>query len=153
MMLRCYCMNEAMHGGLDNPKIGTSALGQSLLHSLVRSHRSLIRLIRTACLARALRCAHSFARSHFTPKLTGKCNFDVHELGCSEPWCNGARWPLKKNPDPPPHKKKRYCGRPFYWSIDWEIPWILVEFGKHELIKNLVLNSPYLGFELTVAPV
>ena len=35
----------------------------SLLHSDVRSHRSLIRLLRTACFARALRCAHSFART------------------------------------------------------------------------------------------
>jgi len=38
-------------------------LGHSLLRSLVRSHRSLIRLLRTARFARALRCAHSFARS------------------------------------------------------------------------------------------
>ena len=38
-------------------------LGHSLLRSLVRSHRSLIRLLRTARCARALRCTHSFARS------------------------------------------------------------------------------------------
>ena len=38
-------------------------LGHSLLRSLVRSHRSLIRLLRTARFARALRCAHSLARS------------------------------------------------------------------------------------------
>ena len=38
-------------------------LGHSLLRSLVRSHRSLIRLLRTARFARALRCAHSFACS------------------------------------------------------------------------------------------
>merc|ERR1711951_261612 len=38
-------------------------LGHSLLRSLVRSHRSLIRLLRTARFARALRCAHLFARS------------------------------------------------------------------------------------------
>ena len=38
-------------------------LAHSLLHSLARSHRSLIRLLRTACFARALCCAHSFARS------------------------------------------------------------------------------------------
>ena len=35
-------------------------LGHSLLCSLIRPHRSLIRLLRTA---RALRCAHSFSRS------------------------------------------------------------------------------------------
>ena len=38
-------------------------LGHSLVRSLVRSHRSLIRWLRTARFARALRCAHSFARS------------------------------------------------------------------------------------------
>ena len=38
-------------------------LGHSLVRSLVRSHRSLIRLLRTARFARALRCAHSFARA------------------------------------------------------------------------------------------
>ena len=38
-------------------------LGHSLLRSLVHSHRSLIRLLRTARFARALCCAHSFARS------------------------------------------------------------------------------------------
>ena len=38
-------------------------LGHSLLRSLIRSHRSLIRLLRTARFARALRCTHSFARS------------------------------------------------------------------------------------------
>ena len=38
-------------------------LGHSLLRSLVRSHRSLIRLPRTARFARALRYAHSLARS------------------------------------------------------------------------------------------
>jgi len=42
--------------------------------SSVRSHRSLIRLLRTARFARALRCAHSFARSltSLTPSLVGK---------------------------------------------------------------------------------
>ena len=38
-------------------------LGHSILRSLILSHRSLIRLLRTARFARALRCAHSFARS------------------------------------------------------------------------------------------
>ena len=38
-------------------------LGHSLLLSLVRLHRSLIRLLRTSCFARALRCAYLFARS------------------------------------------------------------------------------------------
>ena len=38
-------------------------LGYSLLRSLVRLHRSLIRLLRTARFARALRCAHLIASS------------------------------------------------------------------------------------------
>ena len=43
-------------------------LGHSLVHLLVRLHRSLIRSLRTARFARALRCAHSFACS-LTPSL------------------------------------------------------------------------------------
>ena len=44
------------------------------LAPLTRSHRSLVRLLRTARFARALRCAHSFARSltSLTPSLVGK---------------------------------------------------------------------------------
>ena len=38
-------------------------LGHLLLRSFVESHHSLIRLLRTARFARALRCAHSFAHS------------------------------------------------------------------------------------------
>ena len=38
-------------------------LGHSLLRLLVRSQRSLIRLLRTARFARALHCAHSCTRS------------------------------------------------------------------------------------------
>ena len=60
-----------MHYGLEQQKIQTAVLGHSLIRSLVRSHRSLICLLRTACFARALRCAHSFARSLtlLTPSL------------------------------------------------------------------------------------
>ena len=47
-------------------------LGHSLLRSLVLSHRSLIRLLRTARRARALRCAHKFARSLTHFGLMGK---------------------------------------------------------------------------------
>ena len=48
-------------------------LGHSLVRLLVRSHRSLIRLLRTALFARALRCAYSFARllTLLTPELVG----------------------------------------------------------------------------------
>ena len=44
-------------------KLTRWTLSPSLLQSLFRSHRSLIRLLCTACLARALRCIHLFARS------------------------------------------------------------------------------------------
>ena len=40
------------------------------VRSHIRSHRSLIQLLRTACFACALRCAHSFAKS-LTPELMG----------------------------------------------------------------------------------
>merc|ERR1712136_322498 len=51
------------HYGRKQPRIQTEVLGHSLVRSLVPSHRSLVRLLRTARFARALRCAHSFARS------------------------------------------------------------------------------------------
>ena len=49
-------------------------LGHSLVSLLVHSYHSLICLLCTACFARTLRCAHSFARSltSLTPKLMGK---------------------------------------------------------------------------------
>ena len=46
-------------------------LGHSLLRSLIRSHRSLIRLLRTARFARAFHYAHLLAHS-LTPELMGK---------------------------------------------------------------------------------
>ena len=52
-------------------KLTRGVLGHSLLCSLVRSHRSLICLLRPARFARALRCAHSLARL-LTPELLGK---------------------------------------------------------------------------------
>ena len=62
------------HYGRKQPRIQTVVLGHSLVRSLVPSHRSLVRLLRTARFARALRCAHSFARSltSLTPSLVGK---------------------------------------------------------------------------------
>ena len=52
-------------------------LGHSLIHSLIRSHCSLVCLLCTVCVtcfAHALRCAHSFVRSltSLTPSLVGK---------------------------------------------------------------------------------
>ena len=52
-------------------------LGHLFLRSLARSHRSLIRLLRTARFARALRCAYSFARS-LTPELMVKSLLSVN---------------------------------------------------------------------------
>ena len=49
-------------------------LGHSLVRSFVRSHRSLIRLLRTARFVNPLRCAHSFARSLTHLRARGKVN-------------------------------------------------------------------------------
>ena len=38
---------ETLHGGLEHQKIGTLVLGNLLVRSLVRSHHSLIHLLRT----------------------------------------------------------------------------------------------------------
>ena len=53
-------------------------LGHSLVRLLVRSHRSLIHLLRTARFAHALRCAHSFARSlaHFLTNASTSYSFN-----------------------------------------------------------------------------
>ena len=47
--------------GWNDTKSTRRVLGHSLFRLLVRSHHSLIRLLRTGCFARALRCAHSLA--------------------------------------------------------------------------------------------
>ena len=63
-----------VHYGLEQAKIQTAVLGHLLVRSLVRSHRSLIRLLRPACFTHALCCAHSFvSTAHtLTPELVGK---------------------------------------------------------------------------------
>merc|ERR1719334_1541732 len=48
--------------------LASLAPSAALTCSLVRSHRSFVRLLRTARFARALRCAHLFARS-LTPLI------------------------------------------------------------------------------------
>ena len=65
---------EGKLGHYGQPRIQTEVLGHSLVRSLVRSHRSLVRLLRTARFARALRCAHLFARSltSLTSSLVGQ---------------------------------------------------------------------------------
>ena len=68
--------------GTMTTKSTRGVLGHSLLHSLVRLHRSLVRLLRTARFARALRCAHSFARSLTHSGAHGKEVF-VYEMNAS----------------------------------------------------------------------
>ena len=68
LILPHYCYSEPR-------KIGTLVLGHSLVRSLIRPHRSLICLLRTARFAHALHCAHSFVRSlarSLAPELMGK---------------------------------------------------------------------------------
>ena len=61
-------MNTSMHSGPEQPRIQTEVLGRSLIRLLVRSHRSLPRLLRTTRFANKLRCTHLFA--HFAHSLT-----------------------------------------------------------------------------------
>ena len=72
--LHLKIQDSQAHYGPKQPRIQTEVLGHSLVRSLVRSHRSLVRLLRTASFARALHCAHSFARSLtlLTPSLVGQ---------------------------------------------------------------------------------
>ena len=51
------------HSDSGDLKIRTLIMGHSLIRSLIRSHRSLVRLLRIARFARALRCALWFHRS------------------------------------------------------------------------------------------
>ena len=60
-------MKQLPHYGPKQPRIQTEVLGHSLVRSLVRSHCSLVRLLRTARFACALHCAHSLA--HFAHSL------------------------------------------------------------------------------------
>ena len=70
-------------------------LSHSLLRLLVRSHRSLIRLLRSVRFARELRCAHSFPRSLTHSEAHGK-EIYAYELNASisyifNPLCSGPR--------------------------------------------------------------
>ena len=57
------------HSGSEEPRIGSQVLRHSLARSLVRSHYSLICLLRTACFVRAFRCAHLLAHSEARRKV------------------------------------------------------------------------------------
>ena len=59
-------------------KLTRRVLGHLLICSLVRLHCSLSNLLRTACFARALRCAHSLAHS---PLYKRVCQF-IHPCVC-----------------------------------------------------------------------
>ena len=63
---------EALHSDSEFLEIGMFIMGHSLIPSLVRSHLSLVRLLRTARLARALRFAHLSACS-LAPELVYFC--------------------------------------------------------------------------------
>ena len=79
--------NEALHSDSETLEIGTLVLGYSLVRSLVRSHRSLIRLLR---IARA--SLRSFVRSlthSLAPKFVGQWNTYVWFFECSESLCLG----------------------------------------------------------------
>ena len=51
---RAWGRHHRMHWGLEQTRIETWVLGHSLVRSLIRSHRSLIRWLRTAALTRSL---------------------------------------------------------------------------------------------------
>ena len=57
-----------------NTDVSTGPFARPFARSLVHSQRSLLPLLQTARFARALRCAHSFARSltSLTPSLVGQ---------------------------------------------------------------------------------
>ena len=80
-LTRFGCTMGRMHCDSEPLKIGTLVMSHSLIRSLVRLHRSLTRLLRTArfillpSLARC--CIHSFARSltHSLPSSWGSGTF------------------------------------------------------------------------------
>ena len=91
---------ETMHCGLEHARIWTVVLGHSLIRLLVRSHCSLIHLLRTTRFACALRCAQSFAclLTLLTPLLMGK-RFFLYEMNGSpaysfNPLCSDVQFKI-----------------------------------------------------------
>ena len=76
--------------------------GHSLVRPLVRSHRSLIRMLRTARLAHALRCAHSCAHyfTYSAPELMGNGFISIDRMrryhAVSTHSATPARAPLRR---------------------------------------------------------
>ena len=91
-------------------------LGHSLLRSIVRSHRSLIRLLRTARLARALPCTHLFVRSLAHPHAHGN-EVHVYRLYVSilysiNPLWGGFRVRARTNGSSSTHSSAGHRGMP-----------------------------------------
>ena len=67
-----------LHCGPEQPRIQTEVLGHSLVHSLIRSHRSFVHLLCTDCFARVLHCAylpHSLAHGTVNNWMAFFCFF------------------------------------------------------------------------------
>ena len=75
------------HYGLEEPKIQTEVLGHSLVRSLLCSHRSLVRLLRTARFARALRSLTSLVGQWMIRWLFYLCFFLFSTIAR---WFNGT---------------------------------------------------------------
>ena len=60
---------KAIYSGSEQPRIGTSVLGHSLVHLLFRLHCSLICFLSPTCFPSVFHCAHWFARllTHLLP--------------------------------------------------------------------------------------
>ena len=119
-----------MHGGLLQPKMGTLVLGHSLVSSLVHSHRSPIRLLRTARFTLALRSTHSLAHgkedyASITYNLNPLCKGSYNALKFAL-FCFVMRLPVwEKNTHCsfifPPMEVERH--RVLYWSKIDERTW------------------------------
>ena len=86
-------VNDApFHEGLQLGTIRTYVISHLLVHSLVRLHRSFVYLLHTDRFDRALRCAHSFARSltRLLPSSLESAIFVIPNSGHSAPQCMRA---------------------------------------------------------------
>ena len=85
---------SALHSNPEFLEIGMFVMGHSLIHSLVRSH---ICSLSTARFARALRCAHSFARTlhSLVPDARGTVRYIwsiFQKSSITVPWNNRIWW-------------------------------------------------------------
>ena len=105
-------------------------IGHSILRSLVRSHRSLSRLLRTARFARALRCAHSFAHSLTHSWARGKVVFVYRRDASISYHLNPLR---ARPPTVVTLSSESESGELFSW-ISWNVIFILFRGGPN--LKN-----------------